>query len=70
MRAHGLRFGLGFGIVMLAGISISLVECGASPGSPENSPLTIVDEASLREFKAEFNRAGAAARLVLLLSPT
>ena len=67
MRVRHPWFGSGFEIVALAGISISLVECGASPA---NSPLTIVDEASLREFKAEFNRAGAAARLVLLLSPT
>ena len=65
---RGPRFGLG--IVVLIGVSIAVVECGASPESPSNSSLTIVDGASVQEVKAEFNRAAAAARLVLLLSPT
>ncbi|MDQ6892733.1 MAG: hypothetical protein M3167_08650 [Acidobacteriota bacterium] len=69
--ARGPRFGsrLGLGIALLAGMAISLLECGAA-GSPASSALTIVEKASAPEFKAEFNRAGAAARLVLLLSPT
>jgi hypothetical protein len=57
-----------FALVLLAGLLWFYVSGHRAPaGQPA---LKVVDDTSVRELKAEFNRAADRTRIILLLSPT
>jgi hypothetical protein len=60
---------IALGGVLLAGSAgIYLSKESYAPASQR--PLTEINETALGNLKAEFNRAAASARVILLLSPT